>query len=102
MYIFVVIFVPVLQSLLQLSVVTARRIQVETAYVLALLRDNVPDQLLASEDQQKMGERSPWLEQNTTIKVCFVKYAERKRARVKPHKKVMVHGSQSHFRTGKR
>ena len=48
-WIFEVIFVKV-QSLLQQSVVTARRIQVVWAYALALLRDNVPDQALPCED----------------------------------------------------
>ena len=35
-------------------------------------------------------------------KVCFVKYAESQRSRVKPHKEVVDNESQSHFRTGKR
>ena len=43
--IFIVIFVQVLQSLLQLSVVISRRIQLVSVYALALLRDNVPDQV---------------------------------------------------------
>ena len=44
------ISVQVLQRLLQQSAVTARRIQVVRAYGLAILRNNVPDQVLPCED----------------------------------------------------
>ena len=43
--IFIVILVKVHQSLLQQSVVAARRIQVVRANTLALLRDDLPDQV---------------------------------------------------------
>ena len=40
-------------------------------------------------------------DENNT-KVPFAKYAENREARVKPHKEVVVFGSQSHSKTGKR
>ena len=74
--IFVNYFCPSLQSLLQQSVVTMRRIKVVRDYALALLRGNVPDHVLSYEDTTENGRIIfHGLFTMRTIKLYFVKYA---------------------------
>ena len=47
----------VLQCLLQRSIVTARRIEVERAYTVSYLRDYVPDQVLSCEVTADSGKK---------------------------------------------
>ena len=71
------------------------------AHALALLRENVPDQVLSCEDATENGKRFPWLEYNESHQVVFW-YAESQRVRVKHHKEVVVCGSHNQFQNWKK
>ena len=75
------------------------RIQVVKAYAITLLRDvvltkNYPAKI------QKWEKDFPWRKYDENYRGVFCKDVESQRAGAKPH--LVVYGSQSQFRTGKR